>query len=202
MNAPAKTKIEGTPHPADPWTILDKDKHTGLWDNRNVYAYRAGMPVEWLWSDPRVWLSKFEFDFASNYGEMIRHGKLGIVYLGHPDSFDPSVQSRCRALAARFIRGAKGGLCHTLGHHFDRFNKLGITRAGFLSFPFFATDPPELIPIEQKRAVLEQLRGRMARNLGVTALGIASWDLAERTYGASLVADLKSSFFVIEGNVA
>lgn len=193
--------IEGTPHPTDPWTILDKDRHTGLWDNRKVYAHRAGIPVEWLWSDPRVWLTKMEFDISTNYYEFLTSGRYGIVYLGKTESFDPSVESRCRAFAARFIRHARGGLCHTLGHHYDRFEKIGITGAAFLGFPFFATDPPELIPIEHKRAALEQLRGRMSKQKGITALGIASWDLAEQTYGASLVADLKNKFLVIEGNL-
>lgn len=189
-------------HPSDPWTILDKDRHTGLWDNRQVIASRAGLPVEWLWSDARKWLPSDEYEFCTDYGAHLSAGRYGIVYVGHPDGFTPSVLNRCRAMAARFVRGAKGGLCFTLGQHLDRFTKLGITGAGLLALPDFAMHPPDLIPAEQKRAVLEQMMGRIAKKKGVSVLGVLSWDRAEKTYGEALTADLKSKFIVIEGNAA
>jgi hypothetical protein len=54
------TEPESIAPPADPWSVLDREKHERLYAKRFETAHQAGFPVTWLWSEHKRWLNATE----------------------------------------------------------------------------------------------------------------------------------------------
>jgi hypothetical protein len=192
--------LKESPHPKDPWTVLDPERHTTLFANRQTVTHQAGIPLPWLWSEHKRWLNAVELGILTKYGSMIADGKHGIVYLGKSDTFDPRVTERCWAATALFLRnGRPGGTWHLdkLASQLDEKGRSPVMP--FLAVPNFAVDPPNLVPPMHRQAAVQAIRSRRARPNAFTVVAATSWELVAELYGASVVDDLKINYIVVGG---